>query len=111
MLVYSGPEEQFTPLAARAARQARESGSEYKGFLASLIESEIEGRADKRLKRRTRDARFPLMKTMESFYFDAATSLDRRFIRKLAEGTYIGEKRNSVFFCQPTVDLFEPPVR
>ncbi|OPY70390.1 MAG: DNA replication protein DnaC [Syntrophorhabdus sp. PtaU1.Bin002] len=78
------------------ARQARESGTEYEDFLLSLIESEMEARADNRLKRRIRDARFPLMKTMEGFDFDA-TSLDRRLIRELAEGGYIGERRNIIF--------------
>lgn len=79
------------------ARQARENGSEYEDFLASLVESEIEARAENRLKRRIRDARFPLMKTMEGFDFDAAADLDRRLIRELSEGTYIAEKRNIIF--------------
>jgi len=79
------------------ARQARETGSDYEDFLLSLIESELEARADNRLKRRIRDARFPLMKTMEGFDFDAATDLDRRLIRELTEGTYIAEKRNIIF--------------
>ena len=79
------------------ARQARENGSEYEDFLASLIESEIDARADNRLKRRIRDARFPLIKTMEGFDFDAAISLDRRLVRELTEGTYIKEQRNIIF--------------
>jgi len=78
------------------ARQARESGSEYEDFLLSLLESEMEARADNRLKRRIKDARFPLIKTMEGFDFDA-TTLDRRLIRELAEGGYIRERRNIIF--------------
>lgn len=79
------------------ARQARESGSEYEDFLLSLIESEIEARADNRLKRRIRDARFPIIKTMEGFDFDEAEGLDRRLVREMVEGTYIKEKRNIIF--------------
>jgi len=79
------------------ARQARENGSEYEDFLASLIESEMEFRADNRLKRRIRDARFPLIKTMESFDFEAATSLDKRLIRELTDGVYIKEQKNIIF--------------
>jgi len=79
------------------ARQARENGSDYEDFLLSLIESEIEARADNRLKRRIRDARFPLIKTIEGFDFDAAASIDRRLIRELAEGGYVGERRNIIF--------------
>ena len=79
------------------ARQAREAGSDYEDFLLSLIESELEARSDNRLKRRIRDARFPLIKTMESFNFDAAEGLDKRLIREMTEGTYIKEKRNIIF--------------
>lgn len=79
------------------ARQARENGSDYEDFLLSLIESEIEARADNRLKRRIRDARFPLIKTMENFDFEAAARLDKRLIRELIEGDYIRERRNIIF--------------
>ena len=82
---------------AALARQARENGSEYEDFLASLVESEIDARADNRLKRRIRGARFPLLKTMEGFDFDEAEGLDRRLVRELAEGTYIRERRNIIF--------------
>jgi len=79
------------------ARQARENGWPYEDFLLSLTESEIQARADNRLKRRIRDARFPLVKTMESFDYDAAPDLDRRLIRELMDGSYIRESRNVIF--------------
>lgn len=79
------------------ARQAREKGWPYEDFLLSLTESEIQARADNRLKRRIRDARFPLMKTMESFDFEAVPDLDRRLMRDLAGGSYIQERKNIIF--------------
>ena len=82
---------------AARAREARNAGSDYEDFLLSLIESELEARADNRLKRRIRDARFPIIKTMENFNFDEAEGLDRRLIREMTEGTYIKEKRNIIF--------------
>ena len=82
---------------AARSREARKAGSDYEDFLLSLIESELEARADNRLKRRIRDARFPIMKTLEGFNFDEAEGLDRRLIREMAEGTYIQEKRNIIF--------------
>lgn len=82
---------------AARAREARNAGSDYEDFLLSLIESELEARADNRLKRRIRDARFPLIKTMEGFNFDEAEGLDKRLIREMFEGTYIKEKRNIIF--------------
>ena len=79
------------------ARQARENGWAYEDFLLSLTESEIQARSDNRLKRRIRDARFPLMKTMESFDFEATPDLDRRLMRDLVSGSYIQERKNIIF--------------
>jgi DNA replication protein DnaC len=82
---------------AARAREARNAGSDYEDYLLSLIESELEARSDNRLKRRIRDARFPIIKTMEGFNFNEAESLDKRLIREMAEGTYVKEKRNIIF--------------
>ena len=79
------------------ARQARENGLAYEDFLLSLIESELQARADNRLKRRIRDARFPLLKTLDNFDFEAAPDLDRRLIRELIGGAYIQERKNIIF--------------
>ncbi|MEN6331066.1 MAG: IS21-like element helper ATPase IstB [Smithella sp.] len=79
------------------ARQARENGWAYEDFLLSLTESEIQARADNRLKRRIRDAHFPLVKTIESFNYDAAPDLDRRLVRELMDGSYIRECKNVIF--------------
>ena len=43
------------------ARQARESGSSYEEFLLGLTEVELQVRGENRLKRRVREAHFPLM--------------------------------------------------
>jgi DNA replication protein DnaC len=44
-----------------------------------------------------REAKFPLLKTFETFDFDATPDLDRRFIHELASGEYISEYRNIIF--------------
>ncbi len=79
------------------ARQARENGWAYEDFLLSLTESEIQARSDNRLKRRIRDARFPILKTMETFDLEAAPDLDRRLMRDLISGSYIQERKNIIF--------------
>ncbi len=78
------------------ARQARESGSSYEEFLLGLTEVELQVRAENRLKRRVREAHFPLMKTLEGFTYEAAPELDKRLIRDLASGEYIREKKNVI---------------
>jgi DNA replication protein DnaC len=78
-------------------RQARETSMDYSEFLLGLTEGELQVRADNRFKRRLREAKFPLLKTFETFDFDATPDLDRRFIHELATGQYIREYRNVIF--------------
>jgi DNA replication protein DnaC len=78
-------------------RQARENSMDYDEFLLGLTEIELQVRSDNRFKRRMREAKFPLLKTFETFDFDATPDLDRRFIHELATGEYIREYRNIIF--------------
>ena len=80
-----------------ALRQARESGIGCDEFLIELTAAELQARADSRLERRTREAKFPLMKTLETFDPAAAPDLDIRLLRDLAGGGYIQERRNVIF--------------
>ena len=78
-------------------RQAKAEGLEYEEFLLSLTEIELKIREENRLKRRLKEARFPLLKTIEDFDFEAAPGLDRRLIRELVTGEYIAQHRNIIF--------------
>jgi DNA replication protein DnaC len=78
-------------------RQARESGIGCDEFLIELTSAELQARADSRLARRTREAKFPLVKTLETFDPAAAPELDIRLLRDLAGGGYIQERRNVIF--------------
>ena len=78
-------------------RQARENKEDYAEFLLGLSELEVAARMENGCKRRIHDARFPLLKPMESFRFEAAPELDVRKIRELLEGQYIREARNVIF--------------
>lgn len=80
-----------------ALRQARESGLDYAEFLLNLTEHELRIRSDNRLKRRIREAKFPLIKTMEGFDYESAPELDKRLIRQLCTGQYVKEHRNVIF--------------
>ena len=48
-------------------------------------------------KRRLRDAKFPLLKPLETFHFEAAPDLDTRMIKELISGQYITKARNVIF--------------
>lgn len=78
-------------------RQARESGINYEEFLLDLTTSELHSRAESRLDRRIREAKFPLLKSMETFDLSAVPELDIRLFRDLSRSGYITERRNVLF--------------
>jgi len=78
-------------------RQAKEHGPGYDEFLLELTVAEIQARAESRLARRVREAKFPLVKTLEGFDFGVVPDLDIRLIRDLARCDYIKERRNVIF--------------
>lgn len=78
-------------------RQAKEHGPGYDDFLLDLTAAELQARAESRLSRRIREAKFPLVKTMEGFDFGAVPDLDIRLVRDLSGCDYIKERRNVIF--------------
>jgi len=82
---------------AAALRQAQEKTLDYAQFLLELTDHEWQLRADNRLKRRLREAKFPLLKTLEQFSWEAAPGLDPRLLRQLAAGEYLAQHRNVIF--------------
>jgi DNA replication protein DnaC len=77
-------------------RQAKENGTDYGEFLLGLTDLELQIRAENRLRRRIREAKFPLIKTLQTFDFNAAPGLDLRLLRELETGDYIREHRNII---------------
>ena len=70
-------------------RQARESGIEYEELFLDLTRLEISFRVANRLKRGAREARFPLLKPLESFDLSVVPELDIRLFRELTTCEYI----------------------
>lgn len=78
-------------------RQAKETGVGYDEFLLDLTGAELQARAEGRLNRRIREAKFPLLKPIDTFDLEAVPDLDIRLFRDLAGGGYIQERRNIIF--------------
>jgi DNA replication protein DnaC len=78
-------------------RQARENSQDYAEFLLNLTDLEVTTRMENGCRRRIRDAKFPLLKPIESFKFEAAPDLDLRLVKELLSGQYLKEKRNVIF--------------
>jgi len=79
-------------------RHAQEEGSGYEEFLLALSEVELRMRAENRLKRKLREAKFPMLKTLEQFDYGSAPELDKRLINELESGEYLRSHRNIIFF-------------
>jgi DNA replication protein DnaC len=77
-------------------RQARDDGTDHAQFLVELTEMELRTRAEHREQRRIKEARFPLIKSLEFFDFESAPTLDRRLVRELVEGAYLAAHRNII---------------
>jgi len=77
-------------------RHAKEGGVSYDELLLGLTETELQIRSENRQKRRLREAKFPLMKPLETFNLDAVPDLDTTLLRELATCSFIKEKRNIV---------------
>ena len=78
-------------------RQAKQDKLGYDEFLLNLTEIEVLTRKENGYKRRLSDAKFPLIKPLDTFEFGAAPELDARLIKELSECGYVKKPRNIIF--------------
>ena len=78
-------------------RQAKQEKLGYDEFLLNLTEAEVQVRKENGRKRRLREAKFPLLKPLETFNFEAAPDLDARLIKELSSCEYVKKNRNIIF--------------
>jgi len=78
-------------------RQASEGKLDCDEFLLNLTEIEVQLRLENGRKRRLREAKFPLLKPLETFNFEEAQDLDVRLIKELSACEYVKQSRNIIF--------------
>jgi DNA replication protein DnaC len=61
-----------------------------------VLAAEITSREDSAARQRLHDARFPEVKTLDSFDFDTADGVDRALVASLAKATWLDEKKNLI---------------
>ena len=83
---------EWRPVAEQATRQ-RQAPAE---FLAQLVHLEVTGRRERRIQRRIQDARFPMLKTLDAFSFDAQPDLDRDAVLQVFDCGFVAEAANVV---------------
>ena len=84
------------------AAACAQEGCDYPAFLLRLAERELIDRERRAAERRIRDARFPVIKTIDTFDFKAQPSLNHSLVRELIQsGEYMDKRENVLLVGNP----------
>lgn len=83
--------------------QAAQKDVDYKTFLIQALSTEWQGRYQRGIEARLRQARFPWVKTLEQFDFEFQPSLDKKMVRELAGLSFVERANNVVILGPPGV--------
>lgn len=78
----------------KVARQSAQEGVDYARFLLRLTELELLDRERRATERRIQQARFPVVKSLDSFDFLAIPSLNKTLVLELARCEYLSRREN-----------------
>lgn len=81
--------------------QAQRQQQPHDSFLIDLLQHELDIRLERRTSRRIKDARFPWVKTLDSFDFKRAPHLPELQLRQLAQGDYIQRAEPILLIGEP----------
>jgi DNA replication protein DnaC len=79
---------------AKLARQCAQEGVDHIGYLERLAELELVDRDQRAAERRIRAAKFPVLKSLETFEFRSIPSLNKTLVVELARSEYLDRKEN-----------------
>jgi len=80
----------------KLARQCAAEGADHPTYLLRLAELELLDRERRLVERRIRQARFPAVKSLDSFDFAAIPSLNKMLVLELARGDYVERRENVI---------------
>ena len=80
----------------KLARQCAAEGVEHPGYLLRLTELELIERERRMVERRIKEARFPAVKSLDTFDFTALPSLNKTLVLELARSEYILRRENVI---------------
>ncbi|MFC1499367.1 IS21-like element helper ATPase IstB, partial [Verrucomicrobiota bacterium] len=78
----------------KLSEAARKDQACYETFLLRLMEREIHDREIRAKERRIKAAKFPVIKTVDSFTFEEQPSINQVLVRELMTGDYIDQHEN-----------------
>lgn len=82
-------------------KQAERQQLTYEDFLLELFQSEVDARRARRAARRVKEAKFPMVKTLDGFDFGRSPQLPEALLRRLAKGDYLHHAQPIIFMGEP----------
>ena len=82
-----------------AAKDAAEKQWSYSHFLGQLAEAEVLARSDRSVQRRIKQARFPVIKTIDTFNWNWPSSINRLQVQELFQLSFMKENTNIIFLA------------
>ena len=80
----------------KVARQCAAEGADHVRYLVRLAELELIDRERRMVERRIKQAKFPAVKSLDSFDFKAMPSLNKMLVRELARCEYVDRRENVI---------------
>jgi len=80
----------------KLARQCAAEGVDHARYLLRLTELEMIDRERRTVERRIREARFPAVKSLDSFEFTVIPSLNKTLVLELARSEYVARRENVI---------------
>jgi DNA replication protein DnaC len=80
----------------KVARECARDGIDHPGYLLRLVELELIDRERRVTERRIREARFPAVKSLDTFEFTAIPSLNKMLVLELARCEFITRRENVI---------------
>ena len=80
----------------KIAQQCAAEGVDHPRYLLRLAELELIDRERRMVERRIKEARFPTVKSLDSFDFTAIPSLNKTLVLELARCEYIARRENVI---------------
>ncbi len=86
---------------AALIRDAEQHNLGYAEFLKACLEQEVQSRQEARTKRLIANARFPVLKTLDTFDFSAQPDLPKHRIAALADGSFVSARESVILVGKP----------
>ena len=81
----------------KMAAVCQQERADYQTYLLRLAEVETADREHRAAERRVKAARFPVIKTLDTFDFSAQPSINQELVRQLLRGEYLDSRENVLF--------------